>query len=65
METGMPRTSIEPHNGDNRYLRGAKSGQFPEKQINVIGRSLAADRRSKSSRIAKKGEGDRSDGRAC
>jgi hypothetical protein len=57
----MPRTLIEPHKGDKRYVRRSKSGQFPEKQVDV-GRSLAADRRSKSSRIAKKGEGDSSDG---
>jgi hypothetical protein len=54
----MPRTLIEPHKGDKRYVRRNKSGQFTEKQVDV-GRSLAADRRSKSNTVAKKGEGDR------
>jgi hypothetical protein len=58
----MPSTLMEPQKGDKRYLR-SKSGQFPEKQVNV-GRSLAADRRSKSRRVAEKGEGDHSGGRA-
>jgi hypothetical protein len=59
----MPRTLIEPHKGDKRYVRRSKSGRFTEKQVNV-GRSLAADRRSKSKRVAKKGDGDRGDRRA-
>jgi hypothetical protein len=59
----MPRTLIEPHKGDKRYVRRGKSGQFTEKQVNV-GRSLAADRRSKSKTVAKKGDGDRGDRRS-
>jgi hypothetical protein len=55
----MPRQLIEPHEGDKRYVR-RKKGQFTSKQVNV-GRSLAADRRSKSKTVAKKGEGDRGD----
>lgn len=58
----MPGTLIEPHKGDNRYVRRSKSGQLTNMQVNV-GRSLAADRRSKSKRVAKKGEGDRGDRR--
>jgi hypothetical protein len=58
----MPRTLIEAHKGDKRYVRRSKSGRFTEKQVNV-GRSLAADRRSKSKRVAKKGDGDRGDRR--
>ena len=57
----MPRTLIEPHKGDKRYVR-RKKGRFTKSQVNV-GRSLAADRRSKSKTIAKKGEGDRGDQR--
>jgi hypothetical protein len=57
----MPRTLIEPHAGDRRYVR-RKVGKFTSKQAN-IGRSLAADRRSKSKTVAKKGEGDRGDQR--
>jgi hypothetical protein len=56
-ELEMPRTLIEPHKGDKRFVR-RKKGKFTSKQVNV-GRSLAADRRSKSKTIAKKGERDR------
>jgi hypothetical protein len=57
----MPRESIEPHKGDKRYAR-RKKGKFTTKQASV-GRSLAADRRSKAKRVVKKGEGDRGDQR--
>jgi len=56
----MPRTLIAPR-GDKRYVRRKKE-KFTSKQVSV-GRSLAADRRSKSKTIAKKGEGDRGDQR--
>jgi hypothetical protein len=59
----MPRTLIEPHKGDKRYARRSKTGQFTAKQVDVR-RSLAADRRSKSKTVSKKGEGDRGDRRA-
>jgi hypothetical protein len=55
----MPCTLIEPHRGDKRYVR-RKKGKCTSEQVNV-GRSLAADRRSKSKTVAKKGEGDRGD----
>ena len=55
----MPRQLIEPRKGDKRYVR-RKKGKFTTKQANV-GRSLAADRRSKAKKVAKKGEGDRGD----
>jgi hypothetical protein len=57
-ETGK-RTTIEPHKGDRRYVRRGKKGQF-KKEVNV-GRSLAADRRRKSKRKIKPGQGDRGD----
>jgi len=57
----MPRQLIEPHKGDKRYVRG-KKGKFTTKQVEV-GPSLAADRRSKSKTVVKKGEGDRGDQR--
>jgi hypothetical protein len=57
----MPRELIEPHKSDKRYVR-RKKGKFTSKQVGV-GRSLAADRRSKAKRIVKKGEGDRGDRR--
>ncbi len=55
----MPRDLIEPRKGDKRYVR-RKKGRFTKQQVN-IGRSLAADRRSKAKRKVKKGEGDRGD----
>jgi hypothetical protein len=54
----MPRTLIEPK-GDKRYVR-RKKGRFTKSQDDVS-RSLAADRRRKAKRVAKKGEGDRGD----
>ena len=57
----MPRTEIEPHKGDKRYVRRTKSGKF-NKEVDV-GRSLAADRRKKAKKVAKHGEGDRGDER--
>jgi hypothetical protein len=57
----MPRELIEPHKGGKRYVR-RKKGKFTTKQAGV-GRSLAADRRSKAKRVVKKGEGDRGDQR--
>ena len=53
------RTLIEPHKGDKRYVRRNKKGEF-KKEVDV-GRSLSADRRSKSKAKVKKGQGDRGD----
>ncbi len=57
----MPRELIEPHKGDKRYVRRNRKGEF--KTVVDVGRALSADRRSKSKRVAKKGEGDRGDQR--
>ena len=54
------REVIEPHKSDKRYARRDEQGQFTDSQTNV-GRSLAADRRSKSKTVAPKGQGDRGD----
>jgi hypothetical protein len=62
-EIVMPRELVEPHKGDKRYVRRGKKGQFTSRQTNV-GRSLAADRRSKAKTTVKKGEGDRGDQRS-
>jgi hypothetical protein len=51
------RTVIEPRKGDRRYVRRNKKGQI-KKEVNV-GRSLAADRRRKSTKKVAKGQGDR------
>jgi hypothetical protein len=57
------RELIEPHKGDKRYVRRDAKGHFTEKQVDV-GRSLAADRRSKSKTAAKPGQGDHGDRRS-
>jgi hypothetical protein len=58
----MPRKRemIEPNEGDKRFVRRDEEGRFTEDQTDV-GRSLAADRRSKSKTVAPKGMGDRGD----
>jgi hypothetical protein len=55
----MPRELIEPHKGDKRFVRRDKEGKF--KESDDVGRSLAADRRTKAKTVVKKGEGDRGD----
>ena len=55
------RTVLEPRKGDRRYVRRNKEGEF-KKEVNV-GRSLAADRRRKSSKKVAKGQGDRGETR--
>ena len=56
----MKREVIQPHGNDKRYIRRDKEGQFTSQQVNV-GKSLSADRRSKSKTIVPKGQGDRGD----
>ena len=58
----MPRKRelIEPHEGDKRYARRDAEGRFTEDQVDG-GRSLAADRKSKSKTVAPKGQGDKGD----
>jgi len=52
------RTTIAPR-GSKRYIRRDAKGRI-KKEVGV-GRSLAADRRSKSKTVAKAGQGDRGD----
>lgn len=54
----MPRELIDT-GSDKRYVRRTKSGRF--KESDDVGKSLAADRRTKATTAAKKGEGDRGD----
>jgi hypothetical protein len=54
------REMIEPNEGDKRFARRDAAGKFSEDQSNV-GRSLSADRRSKSKTVVPKGMGDRGD----
>jgi hypothetical protein len=44
---------------DKRYVRRNKSGQF--KESDDVGRSLAADRRTRAKTKSKPGEGDKGD----
>jgi hypothetical protein len=54
------REMIEPNKGDKRFARRDAEGRFSEDQTDV-GRSLSADRRSKSKTVVPKGMGDRGD----
>lgn len=56
----MKREVIQPHSNDKRYIRRDQEGQFTSQQVNV-GKSLSADRRSKSKTVVPKGQGDRGD----
>ena len=53
------RELIEPQPGDKRYVRRDAEGQF-KKEVDV-GKSLAADRRTKAKTKVKSGQGDRGD----
>ena len=54
----MPRETIDTGN-DKRYVRRDDKGQF--KDVTDVGKSLAADRRTKAKTAVKKGDGDRGD----
>lgn len=53
------RTLIEPHPGDKRYIRRDAKGRI--KESDDVGRSLAADRRTKAKTASKSGQGDKGD----
>jgi hypothetical protein len=53
------RELIEPHKGDKRYVRRDAKGQF--KEVDDVGRSLAADRRTKAKTTVRSGQGDKGD----
>ncbi len=52
------RELIEPK-GDKRYIRRDEKGRI--KESDDVGRSLAADRRTKAKTVAKPGQGDKGD----
>ena len=59
----MPaRETIQPHERDKRYARRDEHGRFTEDQVK-LGKSLAADRRTKAKAVVSKGQGDRGDQR--
>ncbi len=53
------RELIEPNPGDKRYVRRDAKGEF-SKEVDV-GKSLAADRRTKAKTKVSPGQGDRGD----
>ena len=53
------RELIEPTPGDKRFVRRDKEGKF--KDVVDVGKSLAADRRSKSKTVVKPGHVDKGD----
>ena len=56
------RESIEPHEGDKRYVRRDDQGEFTESQDDVS-RSLSQDQRKDAKTEVPKGQGDRGDHR--
>jgi len=54
------RERISPK-GDSRYIRRDSKGRI--KESDDVGRSLAADRRTKAKIVAKPGQGDKGDRR--
>lgn len=53
------RELIETTPGDKRYVRRDAQGRF--KDVVDVGKSLAADRRTKAATKVKSGQGDRGD----
>jgi len=53
------RTIVQPHESDRSFVRRNTRGQIKKKV--KVGRSIAADRRSKAKTTVKKGQGDRGD----
>jgi hypothetical protein len=55
----MPNRELIDTGNDKRFVRRDENGRF--KESDDVGRSLAADRRTKARTVAKKGQGDRGD----
>ena len=60
-KSARKRELIEPTPGDKRFVRRNAKGEF--KDVVDVGKSLAADRRSKSKTVVKSGQGDKGDAR--
>ena len=56
------RELIEPNEGDKRFIRRDDEGKFTEDQVD-LGRSLSQDALQHSRTVAKKGQGDKGDGK--
>lgn len=59
MNMARKRELMEPTPGDKRFVRRDDEGKF--KDVVDVGRSLAADRRSKSKTAVPPGQGDKGD----
>ena len=55
----MPKRELIETGTDKRYVRRASGGTF--KESDDVGKSLTADRRTRSKAIAKPGQGDKGD----
>ena len=55
----MSKRELIDTGNDKRYVRRDEQGQF--KKSDDVGKSLAADRRTKAKTIVKPGQGDRGD----
>jgi hypothetical protein len=53
------RDLVKPKRGGSRYTKRTKAGQF--KEMDDVGRSLKADKRTKAKKTAKPGYGDQGD----
>jgi len=53
------RELIEPNPGDKRFVRRDEQGRFDE--VVDVGKSLAADRRTKAKTKVQSGQGDKGD----
>jgi hypothetical protein len=58
----MPDRELVTQGSNKRYSRRDANGRFTKDQVDV-GRSLSADRRTKATTVAPKGQGDRGDQR--
>lgn len=56
----MAKRELIDTGNDKRYVRRDDQGQFTSDQVDV-GKSLAADRRTKAKTVAKPGQGDKGD----
>ena len=54
------RETIEPNEGDKRYVRRDDEGRFTDSQDDV-GRSLSQDQKRDAKTESEKGQGDRGD----
>lgn len=54
------RETIEPREGDKRYIRRDDEGQFTEDQVDV-GRSLSQDSKREAQTESEPGHGDKGD----